>query len=773
VSDDVGLAFSARRAAARSAPGPAVVDGRLRWSWAALDDRAEVIAAALVGAGIGAGDRVALLAVPSAGAIAMLHGIARAGAVAAPLGVGLTATELAAAAVVIDPRLVVYGPGLEPDAAASGRPILALDDLVAPVEPASAPAPVATVSDLAAPAVVILTSGTTGRPRAAVLSAAALVASAEAWLAAVPPATGWLLAVGLGHVAGLGVVWRAALSGVPLVVLSRPVPADILGALAADPAPSHVSLVPTTLGRVLDAADGPPPAGLRAVLLGGGPIPPDLVTRAIGAGWPIVPTYGLTEAGSGVTALPTVEAMTYQGSAGRALPGVGLRIAEPDQAGIGEILVHSPARFSGYLGDPVATAAAFTDVDWLRTGDLGRLDPDGRLTVLDRRTDRIVRGGENISPMDVEAVLLEHPAIADAAVVARQDPAFGQVPVAVIVLRADLPDPGDEALVLHCRKRLARFKVPTAFVRLDKLPRTAVGKLRRAELRASLDPVAEPWSAVRYLDRPGDVRLGYRTVGVGPVHVLLLHGTLSSARQLMGLARHLAASTSLSVHVVDRRGSGESRLADPAPIAIDVHVDDLVAVLDAEGCRAAALVGVSFGGVVALEFAARVGARALAVAAYEPPYGPVADALTQRAFATVAAATERAWETGGAPAAAETFMRGIADDAWDRLSDRTRAYLAAEGAGAYVDAGLRGLDPAGLGRIGVPVTILTGDASDTFYRPIAETLAGRIPGAQQVDLPGMTHASPINDPAPVAEAVVVALAAAGVSRPDAPEESHA
>ena len=177
-------------------------------------------------------------------------------------------------------------------------------------------------ADPAAPAVAILTSGTTGRPKAAVLSTAALVASAESWLAALPPATGWLLAVGLGHIAGIGVVWRAALAGVPLVVLDRPDPAAIVAALAADPAPSHVSLVPTTLARILDAtgrraATRDRSARSRSVA---GPISPALVRRALAAGWPVVPTYGLTEAGSGVTALPTDEAADHPGSAGRRTP---------------------------------------------------------------------------------------------------------------------------------------------------------------------------------------------------------------------------------------------------------------------------------------------------------------------------------------------------------------------------------------------------------------------------------------------------------------------
>ncbi len=141
----------------------------------------------------------------------------------------------------------------------------------------------------------------------------------------------------------------------------------------------------------------------------------------------------------------------------------------------------------------------------------------------------------------------------------------------------------------------------------------------------------------------------------------------------------------------------------------------------------------------------------------------------------VATDTEGAYAAGGAAEAARTFMRGVAgSDAWDRLPDRTRTFLEGEGVSAYVDAGLRGLDPAGLARIASPTTILTGDASEPFYRPIAEALAERIPGARHVSLPRMTHPSPITDPGPVAAAVIDALAAAGVippSQPSAPPRS--
>ncbi len=748
------LADSARVAAAdpERASQPAVADGWVRWTWSELDGRADAVARGLLAAGVEAGDRVGMISVPSAAAIAALHGIARVGAVAAPVGVGLSRPELAAATGVLRPRVVIAGPGHEDGAAALADRVLGLASLV---DGPRDLAPVAAI-DPAAPAVAILTSGTTGRPKAAVLSTAALVASAEAWLMALPPATGWLLAVGLGHVAGIGVVWRAALSGVPLVVLDRPDPGAIVAALTADPALSHVSLVPTILARILDSTgDAPPPPTLRAVPLGGGPIPPALVRRALAAGWPIVLTYGLTEAGSGVTALPTADAADHPDGAGRALPGVEVRIAAPDTEGIGEIEVSSRALFDGYLADAGATAAAMTDDGWLRTGDLGRLDDDGRLTVADRRTDRIVRGGENVSPGEVEAVLLEHPAVADAGVVARRDREFGQVPVAAIVLRPGAVDPGDEALAAFARDRLARFKVPAAFVRLETLPRTSGGKLRRAELRASLDPVTPSDHLVA---RPDGARIAYRTFGDGPRHILLLHGTLSTAAQLGGLARLLAAWGEATVHAVDRRGSGLSRLSEPAPLDVTIHVDDLTAILDAEGVASAAVVGISYGACVALEFAARRPSRTLAAVAYEPPYGPAADAATQADFATVADATERAYETAGGPGAAEAFMAGVAGPAaWAKLPDRARAFLAGEGGGAYADARLLGLDLDGLGRITAPVTLLTGDASQPFYRPIADALAARLPQAQRRHLPGMAHASPITDPGPIADAVRSAL----------------
>jgi o-succinylbenzoate---CoA ligase len=722
----------------------AVVQSGVVTTWAALDALADDAAGLVLGAGVAPGEVVAFEAPATVATIARLLGVLRAGAVVAPMATGLTAAERAAVLDVVQPRLVLDReptPGAGAPAIASAR--TAAQPLIAPPVPDMLPAP-------DAPAAIVMTSGTTARPKGVVLSAVALATSADAWLAVLPPATGWVLALGLGHVAGLGVVWRALSAGVPVRVVSPGDPGAMLAALRDDdmpqlPPPSHVSLIPAQLLRLLDlVVDGPPPPTLRAVPLGGGTIPAALVRRAVAAGWPVAPTYGLSEMGSGATALPVGEAAVAPGAAGRPLPGVMLSIVDPDADGVGEIVVAGPALFSGYAGEPPRTPG-----QPFRTGDLGRLDDAGRLVVVDRRTDRIVRGGENIAPAEVEAVLMEHPAVEEAVVVARADAALGHVPVAAIVLRGGRPDPGDPALASHVRASLAGFKVPAAFVRLDALPRGGSGKLRRAAVRALLDGERSG-----ELARPGGDRIGWRVTGDGPRHLVLLHGTLSNAAQLDRLAATLADGLGSTVHAIDRRGSGTGRLGSPAPLDVAVHVADLVAYLDARGLARVDLVGVSFGGALALETAARHPERARAVVAYEPPYGPLADDATRAEFLRVADATVAAHRERGAAGAAETFLRGVAGDAaWERLGPRSRAYLEREGDGALADGTLGGLRPDGLASIAVPVLVLTGGASEPFYVPIAEALVRRIPGARRATLDGLAHPAAITAPRPVADAI--------------------
>ncbi len=729
---------------ATEAPGEtALVEGERTLTWWELSARVDAIASRLVARGVRPGDRAAFALPSTLDAITALLGVLRAGAVATPIQPGLTSHELAGALAILAPRLVLEAGDLE---GGEGDLATASD-----------------ARDPEAPAVVVLTSGTTGRPRAVVLSSRALAASADAWLAVLPPAIGWLAPLEMSHVAGLGIAWRAVAGRVPVRIVPANDPEAQLAAFAMEPPVSHVSLVPAQLVRLLDlAGDAPAPSMLRAVLLGGGPIPPALVLRAARAGWPVIPTYGLSEAASGVTALPTAEALEAPASAGRPLPGVRLWIEGPDLDGVGEIVVETPARASGYMGEaPVAAAEP------LRTGDLGRLDAAGRLFVVDRRTDRIVRGGENVDPAEVEAALLEHPAIVEAAVIGRPDPKWGHVPVAAIVLVDGATDPGDEALATHCRTSLAGFKVPAAFTRLAALPRTPGGKLRRTAVRALLTGERRG-----ELARPDGAAIGWRITGDGPRPLLLLHGTLSTAAQLDRLAAELAKPGDLTVHALDRRTGGSGRMPPgpvPAGLDIAVHIADLVAYLDARGIDRAALAGASFGGALALETAARHPDRVAAVVAYEPPYGPLADERMQAAFRELTAAVARAHREGGAAAAAETFLRAVAGDAaWDRLPDRSRAFLAGEGDGAVADSALGGLRPDDLPGIIAPVTVITGGASEPFYAPIADAVVARIPGAIRVTLPGLAHPAPITDAARVAAAVRAALVSARFLAPPEP-----
>jgi o-succinylbenzoate---CoA ligase len=297
-------------------------------------------------------------------------------------------------------------------------------------------------------ALIVHTSGTTGVPRPVALSLENILANAlgSAVSLGLDPDERWLCPLPLSHVGGLMVLLRSAIYATTAIIGPA--------ARAADDDVTVASLVPTQLQRLLDAGVRPG-ARLRRILLGGAPATRALLTRARDAGWPVSQTYGLTQACSQVTVAEPGDLDT----AGHPLPGVGVMIA-PD----GEIIVEGPTVADGGV---------------LRTGDLGRIKSDGRLVVTGRKSDTIVTGGENVAPAEVEAVLLEHPAVADAGVYGRPDPEWGQAVTARVVLRS--PAEPDE-LRRWCRERLAGFKVPKAIEPAEALPRTESGKLLRREL---------------------------------------------------------------------------------------------------------------------------------------------------------------------------------------------------------------------------------------------------------------------------------------------------
>ncbi|HEX8206052.1 MAG TPA: AMP-binding protein [Solirubrobacteraceae bacterium] len=299
--------------------------------------------------------------------------------------------------------------------------------------------------DLDATALVVRTSGTTAQPKDVELTYGNWLWSALGSAVALghPPSERWLCALPLTHVGGLSILLRSVIAGTTVLLHDRWDTEAVL--LGLDDA-TIVSLVPTTLKRLLDAGLSEPPA-LRHVLLGGAPIPPALLGRAREAKVPVATTYGLTEACSQVTT-----------------NGVPLFCTRVELAEDGEVLVSGPTVAGGGT---------------LRTGDVGRWE-DGRLAIVGRKADTIITGGENVAPAEVEQVLEQHPAVEEAAVHGRPDPEWGEAVVATVVLRSEA---SEDELRAYVAERLDPFKVPKSVsARREPLPRTASGKLQRGAL---------------------------------------------------------------------------------------------------------------------------------------------------------------------------------------------------------------------------------------------------------------------------------------------------
>lgn len=419
------LARAARVRGARIALSSAHADT----TYAELYAHALAVAGGLRERGVAAGDRVAL-ALPSEELVVALHACLLLGAVAVPIDLRLgeheRAQRTAGAAVVLD-RLTTGPP----------PPPLPIDG--------------------ARTATLMFTSGTTAGPKPVELSYDNWLWNAigSAIALGLDPAETWLCPMPLAHVGGLSIQIRSAIYGTTVLLHERFDTDRALTALT-DPAArvTLVSLVPTMLGRLLDAGLREPPT-LRRVLLGGGPIAPALLERARRAGLDVAPSYGMTEACSQIA------------TDGFPLLGIELRIA-----GDSEVLVR---------GRTVATGALGPD-GWLHTGDLGALDDAGRLVIAGRKADTIVTGGENVAPAEVEAVLLEHPAVVDAAVFGRADAEWGEAVIAQVVL-ADGVAVEPEQLRVHCAGRLASFKVPKRVEPVASVPRGVTGKLLRRELQ--------------------------------------------------------------------------------------------------------------------------------------------------------------------------------------------------------------------------------------------------------------------------------------------------
>jgi fatty-acyl-CoA synthase len=467
---------------ARTTPDRVAIDhdGRLV-TYRELDAQSDALAAEWAARGLRRGDRLATLTANSPEHVAVFFACAKLGLVLLPLNWRLAPPELAYQLEHAEPSLLLAEREHERTAAATTHLFepLAVPDTSGTV-PTMAPADTAgTVPDVADedPLLLVYTSGTTGRPKGALLTHAncfwtnlsfdltAGVSGEDVVLQVLPQ-----FHVGGWNVQALLAWWKGA-----TVVLERAFLAARCLRLIEEKRVTTMMGVPATY---LFMADDPvfgrsDLSSLRRAVVGGAPMPESLLETWHERGVEIVQGYGLTEAAPNVLCLPPEDAVRKRGYAGKPYAFVDVRLSDE-----GELLVQGPNVFAGYWRDPEATTAAFRD-GWLATGDVAERDEEGYYRICGRLKDMYISGGENVYPAEVEGVLCDHPAVADAAVVGIPDEQWGERGFAFVVLRGAATE---EELVAHCRARLARYKVPAAVRFVDELPRSAMNKVRKDEL---------------------------------------------------------------------------------------------------------------------------------------------------------------------------------------------------------------------------------------------------------------------------------------------------
>lgn len=465
--------------------------------WAELDRDMRRLAGALAALGIGRGDRVAHLGYNSPFLLLLLFACARLGAMLVPLNWRLAAPEHAHILADAEPKLLLHDAAFAEHAAPLGGRALCLDGDGAADAPALMAIAAEREADPAladeAPVLVVYTSGTTGRPKGAVLSQRALAWNAvnSTLMHDLTSEDHVLTTLPMFHVGGLNIQTLPALHAGALVTLHRRFEAGAALAAIARDRPSLAVLVPAQLAAMLAHPLWPETdlSSLRAITTGSSIVPTALIEAVQARGVPVIQVYGATETAPIAIYQTRADAAVSIGSCGK--PGLHCAVRIVDAAGReiapgerGEILVRGPNLMTGYWRNPEATDAALRD-GWFHTGDIGHVDEQGYYWIDERKNDVIISGGENIYPAELEAVLLADPRIAEAAVVARPDPRWGEVPVAVVVPRPGAALDAETVLGLF-RDRLARFKHPRAVVFAAELPKNALGKTLRYALRQRL-----------------------------------------------------------------------------------------------------------------------------------------------------------------------------------------------------------------------------------------------------------------------------------------------
>ena len=484
------------RRAEQDPDAPCVEDSRTRLTSAQFAAQVDRLAGGFASLGIGPADVVATMLPNCAEMVLILFASWRLGAAVTPVNPVLTPEEAHYQLADSAAKVVVADAAAAQKLAGGHTRLIPLDDIAALDGPP--PPPRAAADDLA---LLVYTSGTTGRPKGVMLDHANLSAMTDQTIEALDlgPDTRALLVLPLFHVNGIMVsVVSPLAAGGSTVILPRFDPKTFWDG-AERYRPTYFSAVPT-IYLVLNSLPPdvkPDLSSLRFAVCGAAPMP----AHAIGEfeeryGVPLIEGYGLSEA-TVASAINPLHGVRKPGTVGLALPGQEIAIAGDDGpllAGgeVGEVVIRGPNVMRGYLGRAEETAVALR-AGWLHTGDVGYLDPDGYLVLVDRKKDMIIWGGENIYPKEIEDVLLRHPAVQEAAVVGRPDPVYGEEPVAYVSLRPGAHAAADE-LIEHCRGELARFKTPREVYVWDTLPKNSIGKIVKAPLRedAAIRRAARP-----------------------------------------------------------------------------------------------------------------------------------------------------------------------------------------------------------------------------------------------------------------------------------------
>jgi fatty-acyl-CoA synthase len=464
-----------------------------RWTYHGFDQAIQRAVAVLEsGYCIEPGQRIATVARNSADLLILQQAAMRLGAVFVPVNWRLAAPEQQAILADCDPTMLLHDAAFE---IAPPKDCMTVEvaDFAAAVE-AQAPAPRRPLPPADQPSIILYTSGTSGRPKGVIVTECNALATAVNFgvLGRVGNSSVFLCDAPMFHVIGLITNLRPPLLQGGTVLISPGFEAGATNRRLADPelGVTHYFCVPQ-MAKMLRADGAFSPANwttLTAIFTGGAPNPAADILWWLEQGVRMVDGFGMTEAGT-VLGMPVEAGQIARkaGSAGLPAPSLGLRIVDEDgqdaAAGeAGEIWLSGPNVTPGYWNRPDETAQAFTSDGWFRTGDIARRDEDGFVTLVDRRKDMFISGGENVYPAEVEMALLDHPDIADAAVIGITDKRWGEVGRAFVVLKAGrVLDPA--SLAAHCASRIARYKVPKEFLPIEALPRTASGKIQKHILR--------------------------------------------------------------------------------------------------------------------------------------------------------------------------------------------------------------------------------------------------------------------------------------------------